>query len=272
MKMFETKRIYVILGIFSMLLVGLLNAQQSVPYSTGFDSTDSPAFAAGSLNGQNGWTVPTGTASIQTTTFQGGDQAVMLDADSEVRKSFTATGLSKVWIDAYFRGAGSTATPNYPSDPKASAIVHFSKSNGIQCFNGDGAGNYTAVDTSVALNETQWYRISILQNYTNHTWDCYVDTVKKNTSALGFLWNDVSSFNGFINFSGEPSYLDTFRVISALAGDANGDGKLDIADVVKTINLMHDATPDFILKMNVDTNGNGTIDSAELQAVVNAIL
>ncbi len=273
MSIFKTKKSWGLTGLLVMVMAGLIYAQGSVPYSTGFDTTDSPAFAAGNLNGQNGWTVTSGSANVQATTFQGGDQAVMLDADSEVRKSFSSTsGISKVWVDAYFRGSGSTATPNYPSDPKASAIVHFSKTNGIQCFNGDGAGNYAAVNTGVSLVETNWYRVSIKQDYAAHTWNCYIDGVKKNTNALGFLWNDVSSFNGFINFSGEPSYLDTFRVLSAGAGDANGDGKIDIADVVKCVNLMSDAGADFLLKLNVDTNEDGTISNDELQAVVDALL
>lgn len=256
-----------------LLVTGIVSAQSTIPYTTGFDSGDS--YTAGDLNGQSGWTVPTGTASVTNADKQAGDQAVMLNADTEVRKAFTAASVDEVWVDAYFKGAGSTATPNYPSDPKPSAIVHFSANDGIQCFNGDGAGNPTAVNTGITLVSTQWYRISIYQKYSAHTWDCYVDAVKKNASPLGFLWNDVTSFNGFINFSGETSYLDTFRVLAAKAGDANGDNKIDIADVVAIVNLLNDPAPDFILKSNAaQASGaaDSTLDNADLQALVSQVL
>lgn len=264
-----------VMGLFFVAaILGSLCAQ-SVPYETGFEATETPAFTPDvSLNNQNGWTVPTGTATVQSAEKQGGTQAVMLDQDSEVRKDFADVTLSKVWVDAYFKGTGSVVAPNYPSDPPASAIVHFSQSSGIQCFNGDGAGTYETVNTGVTIDPTKWYRVSILQNYATHQWNCYItyDSTTVSQMNLGFLWNTVSNFKGFINFSGEISYLDTFRVLSGLTLDANGDGKINVADIVKCVNLMNASNPDFVLKANVDTNANGTIDSAELQAIVNNVL
>jgi len=267
---FELKRIFII-GILCLSLSSLVIAQGTVPYSTGFDTTDTPAFAAGSLAGQNGWTVPSGTATVQNTTIQGGDQAVMLDAESEVKKDFAAAGIGKVWIDAYFRGAGSTAEPTYPTDPHPSAIVHFSQTNGIQCYNGNGTGGGAMENTGDTIDPAQWYRISIFQNYSTKKWDCYVNATSKKTQ-MGFVWNDVTQFNGFINFSGEVSYLDTFRVVSGIIGDANGDGKIDIADVVKIVNHINGTLiTDFILLKNADTNTDTSVNAADLQAVVNII-
>ena len=57
-----------------------------------------------------------------------------------------------------------------------------------------------------------------------------------------------------------------------LQGDANGDGKVNAADVVEMINAKKgQPSAKFVLR-NADINGDGVITDADITAVVNIIL
>jgi hypothetical protein len=254
----------------TILMCGVAIAQVSIPYKTGFENSE--GFTAGlTLNGQGDWTA-TG-ATITNAVHQGavGEQSVALEANSEIDKTFSATGETVVWMEGYFRGAGTTADPSFPADPLASAIVFFSATNGIQCLNGNGTGGGTWAGTGVTLNADNWYKVTIRQDYTGKKWRCYVDGVQKPASDLGFRDN-VTELHGFRNYADTASYLDTFRVLPAKKGDANADGKVDAADVISLINDPTGTNMDIIQKDNADVNSSGTIDAQDLTALINNIL
>ncbi len=252
------------------VLCGVVFAQAPIPYETGFEAPD---FTAGqSINGQDSWQVLSETdATITDALAQAGSQSVSLEAGSQIDKALTGTGHNIVWMEGYFRGAGSSTEPEFPKEPGASAIVFFSATDGIRCLNGNGSGGGDWVDTGVTLVEAQWYKISIRQDYTTRKWNCYVDGALK-ASDLGFR-DVVSELHGFRDFADTQSYLDTFRVIPVLKGDVNGDRKLDVADVVSLLNHPGGSgITDLILLDNADVDNSGTIDATDVTALINILL
>ena len=247
----------------------------AIPYQTGFEASE--GFVAGqSIDGQDGWQVIEGgaDAKISDALAQGGTQCVALEANSQIDKALSAdTGQSIVWMEGYFQGEGTTADPSFPGDIPASAIVFFSATNGIQCLNGDGSGSGAWVNTTISsINKDAWYKISIRQDYTSKKWRCYINEAASPDLDLGFRNNEVTTLNGFRNFADTSSYLDTFRVIPAIKGDTNGDGKMDAADIVALINDPTGASFDIIQKDNADVDKNGSVEGADLTALINKIL
>ncbi|MBN1902882.1 dockerin type I repeat-containing protein [Candidatus Sumerlaeota bacterium] len=253
-------------------------AQDSIPYQTGFEA--SQGFVAGnSLNGQGGWTVEPsgGDAKITDTIAMDGSQSVELEANSQIDKQLAADPTDTIiWMEGYFRGAGTTAEPQFPDAEQgfpASAIVFFSATNGIRCYDGDGAGEGSWIDTNVStLDEGTWYKISIRQDYTAQTWRCYIDNTKSPDQELGFRDDTVTTLNGFRNFADTISYLDTFRVIPGKKGDANLDNKVDAADLITLLNDPDGSGFDLIEKDNADMDDSGAIDSTDFNAFIDKIL
>ena len=254
----------------TILMCGVAIAQVSIPYKTGFEASES--FTAGlTLDGQGGWTA-TG-ATITDAVKQAGVQSVALGVNSQIDKTFSAAGETVVWMEGYFRGAGTTADPSFPADPPASAIVFFSATNGIRCLDGNGTGGGLWSSTGVTLDSNNWYKITIRQDYTAKKWKCYVDDAQNPVSGLGFGFRDnVTELHGFRNFADTASYLDTFRVLPAKKGDANADGKVDAADVISLINELSVTSMDIIQKDNADMDNNGLIETPDLTILINNIL
>ena len=92
-------------------------------------------------------------------------------------------------------------------------------------------------------------------------------------SNLGFK-DTVPQFNGFMDMSKNESYLDLFKVLPSLKGDANLDGSVDVVDVIVLINHLNNnpQQTDPIVKDNMDIDNSGTITSDDLTELVDLIL
>ncbi|KJS12590.1 MAG: hypothetical protein VR67_08820 [Peptococcaceae bacterium BRH_c8a] len=81
------------------------------------------------------------------------------------------------------------------------------------------------------------------------------------TDADGSIVTDFTSTNG------------SFEVASLIKGDANGDGKVTVSDVVQTVNFaLGKSTPSPEELLAVDMNGDGRISVADVVAIVNIAL
>ena len=70
---------------------------------------------------------------------------------------------------------------------------------------------------------------------------------------------------------------NTFQEIVALDmidlnGDANGDGLVNVADIVTIMNYIMGITPDIFNFDNADTNNDGLIDAADVVKITNIIM
>jgi hypothetical protein len=267
------------------LTAGLLPAAAvaSLPvYSTSFE--ESTFVVDQTLGGKGGWVVSANTATVRSGSgAQGTSKFVELGPGAQIDRSFTdiagdLSGQSKVWVEGYFKGQGSStalADATYPPDA-ASAIVHFtSGASGIEFLNGDkngGAG--TPVASGVVINSNNWYRVTIQLNFTNSEWNVWIDNLKENTTPLGFKSAGVTTLNGFRSLAQNTAFFDAFRVVLPLIGDANGDALLDGADLTATalsIAGSPGAPTDVIVKNNADVDGNGTINGSDLSALATLI-
>lgn len=62
------------------------------------------------------------------------------------------------------------------------------------------------------------------------------------------------------------------NIIEMIKGDANGDKKVNAADVVEAINAMNGQPSANFIEFNADINGNGEITDADVQAISNIIM
>ncbi len=242
---------------------------QTIPYTTGFES---PTFTEGTLDAQDGWSVDEGTAIVQSTKQYAGSQAVEMAEESTVSKSLDGSGHTVVWAQGYYSGDGISGSADVPTTPSSSAIVFFSADNGIQCYDGDGSGGGSFVNTGVMLSAATWHKISIKFDYGSYTWDCYIgDTLE--AGSLGFK-DTVAQFNGFMNFSKVQSFLDNFMVVPSMKGDANLDGLIDIVDVIILVNHVQGTTiqTDPIMLDNMDMDSDGVVTGSDITLVVDTIL
>lgn len=245
-------------------------AEFSFEASEGFTDGNSP-------NGVAGWVVeaesPTDPVLVSSTNPADGSQYIKLGEGAVFGYTFSTDQQSQitdlVWVEGYFRGEGSSQTlaeaeQNYAN---ASAIVHFSSTNGIELWNGDGANSGTVVDTDVELgagNADQWFKITLQLDFTNKEWGIWVNNTDKG-QALGFRENSITNLSGFQNLAENQSDFDGFRVIKPVIGDANGDEGVDSADVVRLIEFL--TTPpedDIIVFNNADLTQNGVIDNDDM--------
>lgn len=248
-------------------------AHGSTLYRAGFEPSE--GYSAGNLDNQPStssrrWSVLAGSAEVvANSSLPGplGQFEVVLNNGAVVDQNLDGlvpTGQEVVWIEGWFRGTGSNVTlaaANYPSAAQgvpASAVIHFSNTNGIELLNGDRAGGPgTVVPAGVPLGAgaaNTYFRITVALNFTTRSYDVYVNGVKRNATPLGFRDN-VTRLNGFRNLAENEARFDGFRVVLPMSGDANGDGEVSAADLVKALDYVtyNPDTYDPIFAANVGT-------------------
>ena len=57
-----------------------------------------------------------------------------------------------------------------------------------------------------------------------------------------------------------------------IVGDANGDNKVNAADIVEVVNAMNGNPSSKFILSNVDSNNNGKADADDIKAIVNIIM
>lgn len=249
--------------------------------------TDFENFTPGNINGVQGWTVEgaAGTATAEVINdpafAASGQQYVSLRNGAILDRSFTEisdlANLDHVWVEGYFRGTGSDVTlaeADYPAID-ASAIVHFSSVNGIEFLN--GARNSAQAGTPVQSNITSldpnvWYKVSIRLDFTTSSWDVWVNNEKQNSSPLGFKSGNIDRLSGFKNLAQTQSAFDRFRIVQPIPGDANGDSKVDAADLVALMEILSNGSDDVIVRANAAFDGSGTPTEADVEILAGLIV
>ncbi len=207
----RTTRLTLILG----LLLSSIPAF-TYPYRTGFEAPD---FNLGAIEGQDGWT---GTGQVQDSTpslVHRGTQSLEISNTSTVSRSFVNGPTSgKVYIDGYYRGPTISTLPSVSGLAAGSSILIFHDTQGIVALNGDGVGGGTWVSSGVPVSNSSLQRITICQDYTNKTWELYIDQVLIPGGPFGFKDNSIAQFNGIdieTSDSGK-GYLDDFSATNAV--------------------------------------------------------
>jgi hypothetical protein len=253
------------------------SAHADTVYSAGFETGE--GYSTGTLDNQPSsssrrWSVLAGSAEVTQNAAlpaQLGQYEVVLNNGAVVDQDLAglvADSSDIVWIEGWFRGVGSNVTlaaANYPSAAQgvpASAVIHFSSANGIEFLNGDRAGGAgTVVPAGVPLGAgaaSRYFRITVRLDFATRSYDVFVDGVKRNATPLGFRDN-VSRLNGFRNLAENEARFDGFRIVLPEPGDANGDGEVSSADLVKALDYVT-YSPDIYDPIFAANVGTGTQD------------
>jgi hypothetical protein len=187
-------------------------------YQTGFEGSETPAFTAGTYNfdsnndidGQGNWIVEAGVAAIQTSVKYAGSQALEIQASGSVDAPRSGGSAQEIWLQGRYRTAPQDTDPDVQSLEASSALMYFNTSEGIKVYNGTSR-QWQAI--GVQVEEDAWYRITIRLDFSNQTWDIWVEGEQK-AAGLGFKDASVTSYNGFRCRSSDQAagYLDDFYV------------------------------------------------------------
>lgn len=276
-------------AVLGLLAASPLAASQVI-YETSFENDGTAdAVAPGTYNAPASlgtWSLTSGTAVVGAgDTPDGSAQLVTLSAGAQLDRAFgpDITGQigDIVFVEGFSRTAGSSLQLQnavYPAGESVSAIVHFSQTAGIQLLNGDRAGGAgTIIDTEFDLGPGRsgdWHRITVKLDFATQDYDVHIRRLPEpgyvSYTGLGFRDN-VSSLNGFRNMAEGALDFDAFRVVLPFAGDANGDGVIDVADVVRVAEYIRNGADDPILAFNADLTSTGAVGNEDLSILVDLV-
>ncbi len=138
---------------------------------------------------------------------------------------------------------------------------------------GDGA-DVIISGGQVTATATSYYGIAA--NNISLSWNAPTDFIEANsysadggiTLAKPFTDGDGNIYSGTIS----PSSINGKKLLPYI-GDANGDYVVTIADVVMVVSyLVNGVEPEGFNFSNADVDGNGTVDTTDLRAIVDMIL
>ena len=230
-------------------------AGESLPFVTGFEPDDMPAYAAGDLHGQGSggsWLVTAGAATVQTGGVARGVQAVEVGAGGAAEVLVNGPR-NVVWTDVYLSTSGSPGSPEVPADV-ATSVLFFGETNGLWALDGNGTGTGAFVSVMNPLPTGRYVRVSIRQDYNAHTYDVWVDGTAV-ASDLGFKENSRTELQRVHFSAGSTSYLDDISVTyQGLDQDADDDYLVDL-DEIKFHGTSH---------TNPDSDGDHSRDGDEV--------
>ncbi len=242
--------------VLSLLSTGFAFATETQPFVTGFETTDTPAYTTGNLDGQGtagSWTVLGGSVNVQTSVVSRGEQAV--HANSGSAEVATSVSNNVVWTDFFIRTSGSANAPAIPAD-SYSAVLFFDDTGQLQALDGDGSGggSFTVITN---LPGMQFSRVSIRKDFAAKTYDVWVGGVEAAT-GYGFKNNDREQVNAVQIVSEDVSYVDDLSVThEGIDVDTDTDFLVDLDEL-----KFHGTLP-----TNPDTDGDRMIDGDEVFAM-----
>lgn len=132
-----------------------------------------------------------------------------------------------------------------------------------------GHGTYTISDEAVSLN-AQGIEIGLgrASSYGR------IDNIRiYRTDGHFFAFTEPGTLTVKTNYTGCESGTATYTATEYIKiGDANMDGRVDITDVTAAISHIAGQTPATFCKEAADMDGNGTVEAADLRAIVNLIV
>lgn len=92
------------------------------------------------------------------------------------------------------------------------------------------------------------------------------------TDGATFAFPTTGTLTVTTSYPGCQSATASYNATEAImAGDVNGDGVVNIVDVAQTISYITGTEPEGFKKAAADTDGNGTVDQADVKAIVGLI-
>lgn len=224
----------------------------SLPYTADFETTE--GYSISSLNGQLGWTVPTGSASIVTTGSAHGTQSAVLAAQSpasEVDHEFGSLppDATIVYADLFAKpvaGIDYVTATLLDVDAARVAFIKTGTTGQFAALDGDGlgAGTWKNLGPTVALDVSSaastWQRVTARLDYTNKTWDLYINGAMV-AADLKFRLNTATYFS-WLSLKGHTAaavQLDDVYIgaPNPLFADTNNNGIDDAWETAHAMSL-----------------------------------
>ena len=255
---------------FSVASGGLfqVNIGQSLPYLAGFESSE--GFSTGSVNGQRGWSLVQGSASVSSADASAGSNSLTLSSGGTaaiVQQGFlVSSSPSVIFIDLYAKPVAASAAANSSIIQTESAQIGFQLSGGqgeVYVFDGVGSNTWDATGVFFPINgsnqASSWLRLTIRADYTNKKWDLYVNGVLADYD-LAFLSNSETFFRKLAlnGVTSATTYIDAIAAqeTNPLFTDVDKDG---MPDAWETAHGLNPAVDD----RNSDHDGDGRTNIEE---------
>ena len=136
----------------------------SLPFTETFETANN--ITAGSVDGQRGWVVHSGTATVQSNMVQSGVQSLYLQ-DADVSYEIADAGSPAAWQQFYIRpGSGSGQQPDFSINPNAKFALYVDPSTSSLV----AYSNQTPVELNVHIPSDRWTRLDIYCDYDAGNW------------------------------------------------------------------------------------------------------
>lgn len=243
----------------------------SVPFIADFEASE--GYHLGSLHGQHGWVVSSGSAQIVTNEAAHGAQSVILSAGAiatEVDQEFGAYNPSSpvVYVDFFAKpvaGADYASSTLFEVDAARVAFVKTGTTGQFAALDGDGAGTGTwknlgpTVALDAAAAAASWQRITARLNYTTKTWDLYINGVMVE-AGIKFRLKSATYFS-WLSLKGHtaaPVQLNDIYIgaHNPLFTDINNNGIDDTWERSRGLSLMYE-------NRTADADGDGASNLQE---------
>ncbi|MBU4201375.1 MAG: hypothetical protein KKG09_01710 [Verrucomicrobia bacterium] len=228
----------VMLGLFLVNLPGTAQTNSPIPFLDTFESyPEGTALVAGT----NGWYGSETNITVQTNIFSPyiagtnsvGTQSVQIPIDCTLSNQFTNNTHTSIWFQIDMRLALYNGE-NLPEVNTNAAIYFYINSNGYAVIH-DGpaspATNWIVMDKVITgenaeqMNETNWARINIHQDFTTKTWDLFVNYILI-TNNIRFVNTNLSSLNslGCYNGNSTTTFMDNVWTMTTNPPDMSQHG------------------------------------------------
>lgn len=208
---------------------------QTTFYSTSFED---PTFSLGDLDGQDGWLVDEGSASVVDGPLAAADgsQYVAQESNSVISRSVSANGANVVRFEGSYQGTGSDVLVVPDVDEPVAVLLGFRRVDDdtftIAAYDGV-AEDYVEPDPAVNFPNDAWANIVAVIDYSAGTYNLSVNG-SAYLSDVNFADSNASSLGGFKSLSASASNIDQIGFFEdgtpGIPGDLNNDGCVDVQD------------------------------------------
>lgn len=255
------------LFLFSLVAVCIvpLRAQQSLPVATGFEVGE--GYVDGSVDGQGGFSVDSGSAVVTDEQAYAGSKSVKLEASdpaTQVSLSLQAPVSGSVVFSDFALLAKGTDMPLEVFDLEGGlgGFVRVGGDGRLYVVNGTGSGSGEWVATNKTFSAdangllNDWVQVSVRQDFSGKRWDLYVDG--ELTLPNLKLWDDAATYLqafAIIGYTDSPLYVDGVSVSESnpLFLDVDQDG---MDDAWESIHGLDTAVNDRDLDLDLDGLSN----------------
>lgn len=177
----------VALGLGLSVCTALGGPNTSLPFTADFSD-----YPLGPIEeGTNGWYPSSTNIVVQDAVVNKATKAAAIPVDCILSNRFTGITDTNVWIHLDIRPSLYDGT-NFPAVDTNSAIMFYINSNGnfvVRDGPEDTGSWVTCEDFDINTNGTEWIRITIKEDFTQHTWALYGSNSA--STSLELITNDI---------------------------------------------------------------------------------